>query len=162
MKRFEFIFALLLTFSVMGSVYSQELTPELESMAKKIEIELIAPCCMLQQVSIHSSPVAREIKADIRKMLAAGKTRQEILDHYVEKYGTEILASPPKTGFNLISYWMPVVFVLLGFIVVAAIVKVWIGRLPKHLSTPPAAGAVDHDIDEETSKQIEHELEDMD
>ena len=162
MKRFEVCLALLLTLLVIGTAYSQELSPELESTAKKIETELIAPCCMVQPVSIHSSPIAREIKVDIRKMLAGGKTRQEILDHYVDKYGLEVLSSPPQTGFNRLSVWMPVVFVLLGLGVVAVIIKVWIGRRPKELSTTPAAGQVDHDIDEETSKQIERELEEMD
>ena len=162
MKRFELCLALLLTFLVIGTAYSQELSPELEAMAKKIETELIAPCCMVQPVSIHSSPIARKIKVDIRKMLAAGKTRQEILDHYVEKYGTEILSSPPQTGFNRLSVWMPVIFILLGLGVVAVILKVWIGRRPKYLSDSPAAGPVEHDIDEETSKRIERELEEMD
>ncbi len=162
MKRFEFYLALLLTFLVIGTAYSQELSPELEARAKKIETELIAPCCMVQPVSIHSSPIARKIKVDIRKMLAASKTRQEILDHYVTKYGTEILSSPPQTGFNRLSVWMPVAFLLFGFVVLAVIIKKWVGYRSKHLLTSQAAGPVDHDVDEETSKQIERELEEMD
>ena len=162
MKRFEFCLVLLLTLLAIGTAYSQELSSELETTAKKIETELIAPCCMVQPVSIHSSPIARKIKVDIRKMLAAGKTRQEILDHYVEKYGTEILSSPPQTGFNRLSVWMPVISLLFGFVVVVVIIKKWVGRRPKHLSTSPTVGPIDHDVDEETSKRIERELEEMD
>ena len=162
MKRFELCLTLLLTFLVIGTAYSQELSPELEAMANKIETELIAPCCMVQPVSIHSSPIARKIKVDIRKMLATGKTRQEILDHYVEKYGLEIMSSPPQTGFYRLSVWMPVIFLLLGLAVVAVIIKMWAGYRPKGLPDSPAAGPVDHDIDEERSKRIERELDEMD
>ena len=162
MNRFGFCLALLLTFLVIGTVYSQELSPELEAMAKKIETELIAPCCMVQQVSVHSSPIASEIKVDIRKMLVAGKTRQEILDHYLEKYGLEILSSPPQTGFNRLSVWIPVISLFLGFVVIAVIIKIWVGSRPKHLRRSSAANPVDDDIDEETSKRIERELKEID
>ncbi len=55
-------------------------------------------------------------------MLAQGMTRDQILAHYVEIYGTRILVEPPRRGFNLIAYWMPwiVLVVGLGAIVVFA------------------------------------------
>ncbi|MBE9503224.1 MAG: cytochrome c-type biogenesis protein CcmH [Proteobacteria bacterium] len=162
MKRFEFYLVLLLIFSVTGTVYGKALSPELEVVAKKIETELIAPCCMVQQVSVHSSPIANEMKVDIRKMLAVGKTRQEILDHYIEKYGLEILSSPPQTGFNRLSVWIPVISLLFGFVVIAVIIKIWVGSRPKYLKGASAAGPADDDIDEETSKRIERELKEID
>ena len=38
-----------------------------------LEAKLMAPCCWAQQVSLHQSPAADEIKQTIRKLLAEGK-----------------------------------------------------------------------------------------
>ena len=52
----------------------------LEREAKQLEARLMAPCCWAQQVSLHQSPAADEIKQNIRRMLAEGKTSEQILD----------------------------------------------------------------------------------
>ena len=59
----------------------------LEREAKLLEAKLMAPCCWAQQVSLHQSPAADEIKQNIRRLLAEGKTSQQILDTYVAEYG---------------------------------------------------------------------------
>ncbi|HOQ61670.1 MAG TPA: cytochrome c-type biogenesis protein CcmH, partial [Vicinamibacterales bacterium] len=71
-----------------------------EREAKRIEALLIAPCCWSQQVSVHQGPVVDEIRQDIRRLLGEGKTRQQILDVYVARYGDRILAEPPARGFS--------------------------------------------------------------
>jgi len=82
----------------------------LEQQAKAIETMLIAPCCWSQQVSVHQSPASDEIKANIRKLLAEGKTQQQILDAAVAQYGDRILAEPPARGFSGLLYVLPWVF----------------------------------------------------
>lgn len=157
-KPFQFFLALLLVFFVAGTAHSLKLSTELEAEAKKIEEQLIAPCCMVQPVSIHPSHISTIIKAEIREMLADGKSRQEIFDYYVEKYGLQILASPPQTGFNRLSVWMPVIFFLVGLGTVALIIKIWAASGPMSRQVLPAAGQ----IDEKAAKQIERELQAMD
>lgn len=82
----------------------------LEREAKAIEGLLIAPCCWSQQVSVHQSPSADEIKQNIRRLLADGKSRQQILDTYVAEYGDRILAEPPARGFSRLIHIGPWVF----------------------------------------------------
>ena len=82
----------------------------LELEAKQIEAMLIAPCCWTQQVSLHQSPAADEIKTNIRKLLAQSRTRQQIIDAYVAEYGDRILAEPPARGFSAALYVLPWVF----------------------------------------------------
>jgi len=61
----------------------------------------VAPCCFSQQVSVHPSAAAQEVKRDVRRPLAAGETQQQILDAYVAQYGKHILAEPRAEGFDL-------------------------------------------------------------
>ena len=41
-------------------------------------------------------------------------TDDEIKNHYVEKYGLNILAIPPASGFNLLMWIIPIIFGLFG------------------------------------------------
>ena len=82
--------------------------------AREIEDNLIAPCCWTQPVSGHYSEVADKIRKEVRAMVAAGKSRDEILDHYVAQYGERILAAPRATGFNRLAYILPWLALVLG------------------------------------------------
>src|SRR5512136_2540971 len=95
----------------------------LEREAKQLEAKLIAPCCWSQQVSLHQSPAADEIKQNIRKMLGEGKTSQQILDLYVAEYGDRILAEPPARGFSLLFYVAPWLFLVVSVGLVVVVVR---------------------------------------
>lgn len=108
--------ALLLVFSTPAAA------DPIEDEARAIEAMLVAPCCWTQQVSVHQSEAAAEIKRDVRAGLRAGRTRHEIIDNYVQRYGTRILIEPPARGFGAWLYVLPVVTLLvsaagLGFVV---------------------------------------------
>jgi cytochrome c-type biogenesis protein CcmH len=91
--------------------------------ARTIEDNLIAPCCWSQSVSHHQSAAAEEIRKGVREMLAAGKSREEILDHFVSIYGERILATPRARGFNVLVYILPWVALILGAWLLAAVVR---------------------------------------
>jgi len=106
--------------------------PDLEIEARAIDAMLIAPCCFRQQVSVHQSPAADEVRLDVRARLAAGQTRRQILDAYVARYGKQILAEPPAIGFDRSLYVMPVVTLLLSAGLVAALLR----RFTSHRPSP--------------------------
>jgi cytochrome c-type biogenesis protein CcmH len=82
--------------------------------AREIEDNLIAPCCWMQPVSEHYSEVAEKIRKEVQDMVAAGKSRDEILDYYVSQYGERILATPRAKGFNALAYVLPWLALALG------------------------------------------------
>jgi cytochrome c-type biogenesis protein CcmH len=82
-------------------------TPALEREARAIETMLIAPCCWREQVSVHQSEAALQVKQEIRTMLASGMARQQVLDIFVERYSVRILAEPPNRGFGRVLYYAP-------------------------------------------------------
>jgi cytochrome c-type biogenesis protein CcmH len=82
--------------------------------AREIEDNLIAPCCWSQPVSQHYSEVAEKIRNEVSAMVAAGKSRDEILDHFVSEYGERILAAPRPSGFNAFAYILPWASLILG------------------------------------------------
>ena len=116
-------------------------TAALERTARQIESEVIAPCCWRQQVSIHSSPAAEEMKADIRKRLAAGQTHQEILDAYYEQYGAQILVVPPAKGISWLLYIIPPIVLLASAVLVVVVVRRFTAKRTVGVAEPAVAAA---------------------
>jgi cytochrome c-type biogenesis protein CcmH len=79
-------------------------------------------CMTCQNNSIADSPagLASDLRRDVREMLIAGKTDDEIRAYMVERYGNVILFSPPLTGSTAWVVFTPAV-ALVGGIVVAVI-----------------------------------------
>lgn len=97
--------------------------PDLEREAKEIENLLIAPCCWRQAVAVHYSPAADRIRAEVREMLASGLGRREILERYIGEHGERILSKPPARGFNILAYFLPVLFLAAGAGVAMVVVR---------------------------------------
>ena len=128
----------------------------LEREAKQLEAKLMAPCCWAQQVSLHQSPAADEIKQTIRKLLAEGKTSEQILDIYVAQYGDRILAEPPARGFSRLIYVAPWVFLVASVGLVIVVIRRLRAVSPAPARTERAAASPSEDeadrIDEELRK----------
>jgi cytochrome c-type biogenesis protein CcmH len=144
------LIALLMTAPLMAAALTQE---QIDAEAKEIDRLVMAPCCWTQPVSDHYSGVASEIRQGIRKMLAEGKTRQEILDVYVAQYGERILSMPKAEGFNLMAYVLPALALLLGAIVVRAVIRAW--HRPTPAAAPAASSAASTD---DYARRLEDEL----
>ena len=84
-----------------------EARPYDESEAQAIDGMLMCPVCPAETIDQAQVPLARQMRQIVREMLAQGATRQEILDFFAQRYGTDVLAAPPKSGFNLVAWVFP-------------------------------------------------------
>jgi cytochrome c-type biogenesis protein CcmH len=125
--------------------------------AREIEDNIIAPCCWSQPVSQHYSEVSEQIRQEVRAMVDAGKSRDEILDFYVAKYGERILATPRAKGFNSLAYILPWTALALG----AGLLIVLLRKLrkPAPAQIPDALPPVS---DSRYDAIIEKEMRDLD
>jgi cytochrome c-type biogenesis protein CcmH len=130
----------------------------LEREAKQLEAKLMAPCCWAQQVSLHQSPAADEIKQTIRKLLAEGKTSEQILDIYVAQYGDRILAEPPARGFSRLIYVAPWVFLVASVGLVIVVIRRLRAVSPAPARTERAAASPS----EAEADRIDEELRNLD
>jgi cytochrome c-type biogenesis protein CcmH len=78
--------------------------------ARAIASELRCPDCQALSVAESHTVAADAIRAEIAAQLAAGRSPQEILDHFVARYGQWILLAPT----NPLAWWLPGVVVLAG------------------------------------------------
>lgn len=90
------------------------LTPAQEADHDYLIHRLMAPCCWTSSVAEHGSGQAPVVEAEIREMLLEGRSRQEIEDHYIAKFGERILVEPKARGFNVLAYVTPWLLLLVG------------------------------------------------
>lgn len=119
--------------AVAAPAWGQEQSPvrltlEQEKEALEISKLLRCPVCTGQLVAESNAQKAQEIREEIRRMVAEGKTRQEILDYYARRYGDWILASPPLRGAGLVTWLWPVLVFVVGGVLIAAYIRKVRGR----------------------------------
>jgi len=129
-----------------------------EREAQQIEGLLIAPCCWTQPVSQHQSQASDEVKKQIRTLLAAGKTRQEVLDAFAAQYGPRILAEPPAAGFGRLLY----VGLPLAFLLSAAALILFVRRASSARAAPSTAPETVVADEAGYAARLDDELRDMD
>jgi cytochrome c-type biogenesis protein CcmH len=85
--------------------------------ALEIANSLNCPICEGQSVRDSNSQLARQMRDVIQEKVAAGESRQQIVDYFVERYGIGILRDPPKSGFILTLWWMPLIGLAVGALI---------------------------------------------
>ncbi|HEY7381428.1 MAG TPA: cytochrome c-type biogenesis protein [Gaiella sp.] len=95
--------------------------------AADLEAQLVCPTCKTT-LDMSDAPVARRMKAIIRAQLAAGATEAEIKTELVDQFGQGVLAEPPKRGFDLLAWVLPLGALVLGAVGVGVLAWSWSRR----------------------------------
>ncbi len=97
--------------------------------AADLEAEIVCPTCKTT-LDQSDSPIARRMKAYIRERVAAGATAQQIKDELVAEFGPGVLAEPPKRGFDLLAWLLPLGILACGAVAVGCAAWIWSRRRP--------------------------------
>jgi cytochrome c-type biogenesis protein CcmH/NrfF len=89
-----------------------------------IEDEVMCDTCNVP-LNIAESDRADQERVAIRRLIARGLTKQQILAELERTYGPGILAKPQDSGFSLAVWWVPVAVVLGLVALVAALLPRW-------------------------------------
>lgn len=119
----------------------------------EIEGEVMCPVCGTL-LELSESPQAQREKVFVARLIAAGKSKEEIKDALVAQYGNEVLALPQGSGFSLSAYVVPIVAFLLAAAALAFGVVRW-----RRASGPPERGSPDAEgPGEEDAKRLDADL----
>jgi hypothetical protein len=66
----------------------------------------------------------------VDELLNKGMSEQQIIDAFVAQYGTVVYVEPPKHGFGLVAWLMPIVYSIVGLALVIFIVRKWYFNRP--------------------------------
>jgi cytochrome c-type biogenesis protein CcmH len=119
--------------------------------AADLEAELVCPVCETT-LDQSDAPVAQQMKSFIRQRIAAGDTEQEIKDALVAEFGPGVLASPPKSGFGLLAWLIPLGALAAGALTVGLLVYAWSRRRTPQQAEPPLDPDLERRVDEELAR----------
>ena len=128
-----------------------------EAKAQEIDRMLMCPVCPAQTIDQTEVPLAKQMRAQVRELLASGSTREEVLAWFSapERYGPSVLAEPPRSGIYLIAWIVPGVVVVAGLVGVLLTLRAMRGRRANDGETAkpgdgdglqPYLAAVDRDL----------------
>lgn len=101
----------------------------------EIESEVMCPVCgtLLQ---LAEAPQAQREKAFVRRLIAEGKSKEQIKDALVAEYGEEVLALPESKGFNVSAYLVPAIAFVVALVALVFGVLRW-----RRAGGPPDGGS---------------------
>ena len=114
--------------------------------------ELMSPYCPGRTLAECPSPQAQTLRMWLVVQEAAGRSEAEVKDELVERFGKQILPTPPAAGFGLAAYIVPVA----AFVAGGALLWAFLRRQTRERPRPAAAAPVDPElarlVDEELSR----------
>lgn len=139
-----------LAFAASASAREERPTPA------DIEDEVLCPTCETT-LDQSDSPIAQRMKTFIRARIAAGDSKDEIKAQLVDEFGERILASPPREGFNLLAWWLPIGAVVAGAVAVALLTWRW-SRARASSGPEGSDPSTGPDLDPELERRLDEEL----
>lgn len=115
-----------------------------------METQLMCPTCH-QVLAYSDSQIASEIRSHLYTWCSTGVTSGQVKNRLIAQFGEEILASPPKRGFDLLAWLIPGVVILAGAGVAGMLALRWTGGRrgppppPPHID-PATAARIDADL----------------
>jgi cytochrome c-type biogenesis protein CcmH len=122
----------------------------------ELENQIMCPVCAGETLAQSDSPAAAQVKRYIQRRIAAGDTRSEIKRELVSQYGTRILAAPPRHGFDLLAWVLPLIGILAG----AGAIGLLAWRWSRVREEPPAESASlnGRPLDSDLERRLDEEL----
>ena len=136
-------YIILLYCALLGANDQQELIMDIEK-------SLMATCCWSGTVYDHGNS---DMEEEIVSLVKAGKTKTEVLDHFVNKHGERVLAIPVAAGFNLFVWLAPALIGLIALFIWFQYLK---PPVIQENRLQPDYSEIPH------SDQIERELQELD
>jgi cytochrome c-type biogenesis protein CcmH len=112
-----------------------------------------------------SGPCEASAKGMLKKIdqqVARGDSDDLILQSFVQEYGQVVLMEPPRSGVGRVAWAMPVVYLLVGGVIVVLVISRWRKRPAPAAQTPgaPSGSRISPELLEHARRRVAEETED--
>jgi len=95
---------------------------------------------VLSQCNHVGCTVSTTMLKEVDQGLARGDSEDTITQAFVQEFGTKVYAEPPHSGFSLVAWSMPAVYLAVGLLLVLFVISRWRKR-PAHAVSGVPDGA---------------------
>lgn len=108
--------ALMVSFTAMAAidVYDFE-SPEQETQFQELSNTLRCPKCQNNSIADSNAELAKDLRHKVYEMTKDGKSKSEIVDYMIARYGNFVTYNPPFTLSTAILWLAPLSVLLVGF-----------------------------------------------
>ena len=116
-----------------------------------LEGQIMCPTCHTT-LDQSNAPAAMRIKVFIQQRIDQCATADQIKANLVENFGAGILAAPPRKGFDLLAWWLPIGGLVLG----AAAIGIGVWRWSRRDESEPPQS--ERGLDPELERRVDEAL----
>lgn len=114
------LFLLTLSLFVSIAAFAQQDRYQFDSNEQAVRFEeltkeLRCPKCQNQNIADSDAVVAKDLRERVLALVKDGKTKDEVIDYMIDRYGYFVHYDPPVTPATLILWVLPVLIVIIGF-----------------------------------------------
>ncbi len=132
--------------------------PSKNALEEELRHEMACTCgtCGHEPLTKCTCSQADAMRTELRGEIDAGKSKQEIIDHFIGVYGgTQFLGAPVDKGFNRLAWLLPYVVGGIGLVTVTAVARKWTRPASEPATTPAP-------VDASLNDRLDDELRDLD
>jgi cytochrome c-type biogenesis protein CcmH len=165
MKKQRALLLIIAIVVILASIWSYVLlvAPARESLDQRVHdvaSQLKCPVCQGESVADSPSTISQQMRGVIRQQLQQGQSEQQIIQYFVSRYGDTILWSPPKQGFTILAWIVPIAILLGGALLLVLVLRGWLtaGRATRRIEAN-ADTMEDEQLDSDELQQFQAQLE---
>lgn len=118
-KILFFLTALFCSVSAWASIDVLNFTsPDQEKEYQQLTQELRCPQCQNNNIADSNATIAVDMRAKVFELLQEGKSKQQVVDYMVQRYGNFVTYDPPLTAATIMLWVLPLLLVLFGIVLV--------------------------------------------
>ena len=91
-------------------------SPQQESDYHQLTQSLRCPQCQNNNIADSNATIAVDMRGKVFELLQEGKSKNDVVDYMVERYGNFVTYDPPITASTLVLWIAPLLLVLLGVV----------------------------------------------
>ena len=165
MKKQRALLLVIAIVMILVAIWSYVLlvAPARESLDQRVHdvaSQLKCPVCQGESVADSPSTISQQMRAVIRQQLQQGQSQQQIIQYFVSRYGNSILWSPPKQGFTMLAWIIPIAILLGGALLLVLVLRGWLaaGRASRRATDEDGGEQLDQDDLQQFQAQLEQDL----
>ena len=135
---------------------------ELSDRAKQIGGKFMCMCScsqVLTQCNHVGCTTSAGMLKELSQKLARGGSEDAITQMFVQEFGTKVYAEPPKSGFSLVAWALPSIYLFVGAGLVVFVISRWRKR-PVHIAAPAGGGEISPELLERARERAARETQD--
>lgn len=116
-KTWLFLTALLFSSVAFSAIDALNFSsPQQESDYHQLTQSLRCPQCQNNNIADSNATIAVDMRGKVFELLQEGKSKNDVVDYMVARYGNFVTYDPPITASTLVLWIAPLLLVLLGVV----------------------------------------------